>query len=44
ILDYLQYDVVNLFDVAYAFRYIAQQYENNIYRFGHKIQKKLEKK
>ncbi|CAG8780509.1 11922_t:CDS:2, partial [Dentiscutata erythropus] len=30
ILDYLQHDAANLFDVAYAFGYIAQQYEDKL--------------
>ncbi|CAG8807324.1 27939_t:CDS:2, partial [Dentiscutata erythropus] len=41
ILDYLQRDVANLFDVAYAFGYVAQQYENDIHEFGYEMQKKI---
>ncbi|CAG8689667.1 23516_t:CDS:2, partial [Dentiscutata erythropus] len=44
ILDYLQCDAANLFDIAYAFGYVAQQYENDIHGFGYEMQKKLEKR
>ncbi|CAG8487843.1 13342_t:CDS:2 [Cetraspora pellucida] len=33
ILDYFQCDVANFFDIAYAFGYVAQQYENDINGF-----------
>ncbi|CAG8801801.1 16614_t:CDS:2, partial [Dentiscutata erythropus] len=38
------HDAANLFDVAYAFGYVAQQYKNNVNRFGYKMQQKLEKR
>ncbi|CAG8803009.1 28715_t:CDS:2, partial [Dentiscutata erythropus] len=44
ILNYFQHDAANLFDVAYAFGYVAQQYENNVNGFGYKMQQKLEKR
>ncbi|CAG8804470.1 24365_t:CDS:2, partial [Cetraspora pellucida] len=37
-------DAANLFDVAYAFGYVAQQYEDDIDRFGYQMQQKLEKR
>ncbi|CAG8459876.1 8165_t:CDS:2 [Cetraspora pellucida] len=42
ILNYLQHDAANLFDVAYVFGYVAQQYEDDIDGFGYQMQQKLE--
>ncbi|CAG8795625.1 14190_t:CDS:2, partial [Cetraspora pellucida] len=44
ILDYLQHDAANLFDVAYAFGYVAQQYKSDIDGFGYQMQQKLERR
>ncbi|CAG8612138.1 3677_t:CDS:2, partial [Cetraspora pellucida] len=44
ILDYLQRDAANLFDVIYLFAYIAQQYEDEATRFGYAMLKQLEKR
>ncbi|CAG8775636.1 8021_t:CDS:2, partial [Gigaspora rosea] len=37
-------DAANLFDVTYAFGYIAQQYKDNTDKFGYQMQQKLEKR
>ncbi|CAG8808451.1 6979_t:CDS:2, partial [Dentiscutata erythropus] len=44
ILNYLQHNAANLFDIVYVFGYVAQQYENDVNGFGYKIQQKLEKR
>ncbi|CAG8666274.1 3802_t:CDS:2, partial [Cetraspora pellucida] len=43
ILDYLQRDAANLFDVIYSFAYVAQQYEDEATGFGYAMLKQLEK-
>ncbi|CAG8476534.1 6432_t:CDS:2 [Scutellospora calospora] len=44
ILDYLQHDAANLFDVIYSFAYVAQQYEDETNGFGYAMLKQLEKR
>lgn len=44
ILDYLQRDAANLFDVIYSFAYVAQQYEDETDGFGYAMLQQLEKR